>query len=189
MRSLIVAAALLSPLNSFSGQGAASITWEARLSPELSSCLKLRAPNFEIWPASAFYKGIFDDYAFTTRQTPSVVAGDFNGDSVDDVAVFGRDGNRCKVVAVFADGKTCGLVEILNRPYENPAAVTVDMGKDSGRGLIDFLRMATKGTKSSSFEKSPLALKTDALVMNVFGKAATLYYFDKGVFKPYTLAD
>jgi len=189
MRSLIAAAALLSPLSAFAGAGSASISWEARLSPELSSCLKLRAPNFKVWPASAFYKGILDDYSFTTRQTPSIVTGDFNGDAVDDVAVSGRDGDRSKVVAVFADGKTCDVVEILNHPYEDPATLRVDMGKESGHGLIDFLSSAKKGAKSSPFEKSPLKLKTDALVVNVFGKAATLYYSENGVFKPYALAD
>ena len=189
MRSLIAVAALLAPLGAYASTGAAAISWEARLSPELASCLKLRAPNFKIWSASEFYKGVLDYYTYTTRQTPSIVAGDFNGDAVDDVAVAGRDGDRSKVVAVFADVKKCSLVELTNRPFEDPATAKVDMGTESGYGLIDFLSSARKGAKSSPFEKSALDLKTDALVVNVFGKAATLYYSEKGVFKPYALAD
>lgn len=189
MRSLIVAAALLVPAAAAAGTGAVAISWKPKLSHELAACLKQRAPNFTAWSAADFYNGVLENYTYTTQQTPSITAGDFNGDAVDDAALAGRDGARSKIVVVFADPKHCLLVELSSRPYENPAASKVDMGAESGHGLIDFLSLAQKGAKSSPFEKTTLDLKTDALVVNVFGKAATLYYFENGVFKPYALAD
>lgn len=190
MRSLIAASLLLAlAVDSSAASGAASISWTARLTPEMSACIKLRAPNFKIWSASDFYKGILDDYSFTSRQTPSIVTGDFNGDSTDDVAIAGRDQDRSKVIAIFVGENKCDVFEILNRPYEDPSKMIVDMGNESGSGLIEYLGSAHKGKKSSSFEKHVLDLKSDAIIINVFGKASTLYYLKKGVFKTFALAD
>lgn len=190
MRSLIATFIFLAAAaNSHAASGAASISWEARLAKDASSCLKLRAPQFRIWTAADFYQGVLDNYSFTTRRTPSIVTGDFDGDGFDDVAVGGRDGDKAKLIAIFVDDKKCVVEAIISRPYEDPSTIKVDMGKESGHGLIEFLSSAQKGKKTSPFEKKALNLKTDAIIVSVFGKASTLYYREKGGFKPYALAD
>jgi len=166
-----------------------AISWETRLSTPIAECLQREAPGFSSWRSSDYLPAVLDSYSFTTRQAPSTVIGDWDGDGVLDVVLYGRQGLRNRVIAVFQKKDGCRIVEIRSDEDPDPSKVPVDFGPLSGTGLTDSLSLAKPGTKRSSHEKDSLRLKTDAFVLSTFGKAAVLHYYDRNSFRTFHLAD
>jgi hypothetical protein len=108
---------------------------------------------------------------------PSLVMGDFNGDSRLDVALAGKGLQRGASVILLAR----------SAPNVGPRLFFI-----SGGGTADTYLTIVRPQRiivDPELEAEPLDLRNDAVLSAIVDKAAVIYYLDNGVLREYTTSD
>jgi hypothetical protein len=129
--------------------------------------------TFEPFPDSYFDAEYVGNYEYTERQAPFAVIGDMNGDHVTDVIVLGH-GKHDALLAILSEGKKFRVVEL-----------------EKVWGPDAYLRLQERGRVEwhDALEPAPLTLETDAYIVGIADKAATVYYWRNGKFEQYAIGD
>jgi len=108
---------------------------------------------------------------------PSVVLGDFNGDSKLDIAMAGKGSRRGGTFILLAkpDGAQAQRLFFIS-------------GGESADSYLTIFR-PQRIVVDPELEREPLELRTDAVLSAIVEKAAVLYYLDRGVLREYSLSD
>lgn len=112
---------------------------------------------------------------------PSVVLGDFNGDSKLDIAMAGNSGPTYTMFMLLAKSDSVPVPKILLIGWGEAATGMAD-------SYIGLVRPQTIRV-SPDLEPQPLELRTDALLDVTIEKAAVMYYLDRGVIRRYLTSD
>ena len=112
---------------------------------------------------------------------PSVVLGDFNGDSKLDIAMAGNSGPTYAMFMLLAKSDSVPEPKILLIGWGEAATGMAD-------SYIGLVRPQTIRV-SPELEPQPLELRTDALLDVTIEKAAVMYYLDRGVIRRYLTSD
>lgn len=108
---------------------------------------------------------------------PSVVLGDFNGDSKLDVAMAGKGAQRGTTFILLA---------------KSDSVLTQRLFFISGGGSADSYLTIVRPqriTADPELEREPLDLRTDAVLSAIVEKASVIYYLDHGVLREYSISD
>lgn len=147
-------------------------------------------PYFEAFGEIDFLPSVREDYKPTVQQTVSGVVGDFNGDKIKDVALFGRNRTNNLILAALSDGKgNYKIVEVDRSSLTDPKRDWIEGPKGKAPGLWRFLSHVKPGQLSSPYESRSLALKTDAFEEVYYKKGSVVYYYKDGHFERFTTRD
>jgi hypothetical protein len=116
------------------------------------------------------------DYRYRHDQTPAAVIGDFNGDGVYDVALYGRADSVEETVCVL-DWNRAGSVVVLGKEAEKHAG-------DPGRSL----ELMSKGSRVERANQAEAVLPRDAIVAVGSDGSRLLYEWDGAAFTSTALA-
>lgn len=140
-------------------------------------------PGFSPLQVSVWHPGLVATIASANPGValPSVVLGDFNGDSRLDVAM---EGNAGQIGATF-------ILLAKSDSVPTPRLVFIDRGdaiKGSSDSYISLVR--PKQIKvDPELEQETLDLRTDAVQLVLIDRASVLYYLDHGAVRRYTTSD
>lgn len=164
--------------------------WRVDLPPAMEDALDRYNRDFDPWGLND-YGGLLrtlDDreYAFSSRQTPWAVIGDFNGDGRYDIALSGRDDRDALVVLILSNGqRKYRAVELESEPYDpdDPRSVRPALLQYlyPGHYVIDDPRL-----------RRPREIIVDLPAVQVTGgrrQGATIYVVENNTVLPYYLSD
>lgn len=112
----------------------------------------------------------------------SIVLGDFNGDSKQDVAMLGHSENRELTVMVLAATAGQGQSRLF----------VVSRGGDAAKGEPGYYLNLVRPQRiraNAELESDELVLRTDAVQVVVPEKASSIFFLDNGVIREYTTSD
>lgn len=178
-------------ISCFAENNAPEITYSVNMPPKMEKALHEFDPDFEIWSQTDFIPLIRNQvFDFNLKQTPSAVIGDFNGDGIKDIALFGHNQTDSRIISIVSDGNAFKAYEIASFKQMDPEDQWIVVGPDTKEhGLQIYITYHPPGFIESPYEEKGLDLKTDAIEIIYFEKAATLVYFEKGAFHEYVTAD
>jgi hypothetical protein len=113
---------------------------------------------------------------------PSVVIGDFNGDSQTDLALWGNYGERSAMFMLLAASDTAPEPRIIR------IGEGIERISGIAEGYISLVR-PQKIVVDTAVEDQPLDLRTDAVLDVTIDKFSLIYYLDRGVVRRYLLSD
>lgn len=146
--------------------------------------------SFTTWNQNDYIPSLLKYYKFSTKQIPSAVIGDLNGDEILDVVLQGHNKNNDLLICVLSNGKNFKVAEI--RKYlrlTDPKKKWLGVMGHKEYGLWSYLTFTPSGKVGSPIEEKPLDLKTDAFEFSRYEKASTLYYYKDGRFLEYSTGD
>jgi len=164
-------------------------TWRVDLPPAMEDALDRYDRDFEPWSLGD-YSGMLrlDDreYAFSPRQTPWAVIGDFNGDGRPDLAIAGRTDEDALVLLVLSNGRRkYRVVELESEPYDP------DDRRSIRPALLQYLYPGRYVIEDARL-RHPRELVVDLPAVQVIGarrQGATLYVVENNTVLPYYLSD
>ncbi len=169
-------------------------TYVLRLPETMKAALRVYDPEFRPYRQEDYLPSIRKSYSFSLRRTLFSVIGDFNGDSVLDVALEGHSRARDLLLVILSEGRHFRVLEIRRSPYLDPEKDWYQMGQDkSGRDIVEtgrwvYLERRAPG-KIKGMEPRPLVLQNEAFEEVAFEKASTLFYYHRGRFQVYVTSD
>lgn len=101
-------------------------------------------PDFAVWELSDYRERELRTYKFSPRSSPSAIIGDFNGDTVIDAALAGRNKAGTAVLAVMSAGSDS--YEVLPLRSNEVFAWLRKRGKTVPDFAFDILSLQPKGT-------------------------------------------
>lgn len=145
-------------------------------------------PLYE-WQDGQYPPAVLNSYTYTNDQIPSAVVGEFDGDSLADVAIYGSttgDWSESKVMCLVSNRGKPRAVEVLREPtLRDPPS-----GPDTtGRAFREphpalYLSLIHAGQPLQGEDHKSWILRTDAiLVKRLSGEAAAYYFVDDGLRK------
>jgi hypothetical protein len=173
--------------------------WRVDLTPAIEDALDRYNRDFEMWKPRDYGDGgtrsardgddRFDRHgedAYSSRQTPWAVIGDFNGDGRVDIALSGRTDEDVLVVLVLSNGqRTYRVIELDAEPYDpddrrsiRPATLRYVY---PGRYVIDDPRL-----------RRPREIVVEQPAVQISGgrrQGAVLYVVEDNKAMPYYLSD
>ncbi len=175
----------------FANDNALVIEYKVTMPEKMKKALDIFDPDFRVWNQSDFAPIIIKDvYDFSIKQAPSAVIGDFNGDNLKDIALFGRNKTKSSIICILSDGKDFKVFEMesfnLKEPQDHWTIVGPDMKE---YGFTMYMTYHESGLIQSPYEENSLNLSTDAVEIVYFEKAAKIFYFENGAFYEYWTAD
>ncbi|MFH1539442.1 MAG: hypothetical protein ABIH66_10820 [bacterium] len=164
------------------------IEYTVTLPGKMQKALDEFDPEFRVFAQSEFsYNIINKAYVFSAIQAPSAVIGDFNGDGVKDVALFGRNKTNSRILCILSNGENFRVYDIESFNLEIGMIIEGPENKDSGLNI--FLYYQPPDTVESLFEETGLDLTSDSIVVVYFEKASKIVYFKENAFHSYLIAD
>jgi hypothetical protein len=160
------------------------------LSPAMQMAIRQYAASFTPCAFDHFTPSLRAHYRLTSRQIPTAVIGDFNGDRKPDVALQGHTKACFGVIVLLSRGREYRVVEYQMIEQENPRAAWVGMGDEKKEyGHLNNLLYAPPGRFNSPFEDHPVRIRHDAFFADSYEKATALVYYAGGRFHEYATAD
>ena len=101
------------------------------LPPAMKQALDAGAPDFRLW-RERDYLPSFTGYEFSVRQAPFAVIGDFNGDHILDVALFGHGERSGSLLCLMSSGGEYRVIQVV--PVDQPMAQDDRIAEASRRG-------------------------------------------------------
>jgi hypothetical protein len=144
-----------------------------------------------------FPRGVRDSYPYTNYQTLSVTIGDFDGDSLMDVAMVGYmaddAGDKTRLVCLISNRGEARSVELLSEPVlHEPPQPGAEPGTN-GRHIPSFyLSLIPAGHPLSARDPGPSSgeprsrtwmARTDAILVHHLNGVERAFYFEGGAFK------
>jgi hypothetical protein len=168
-------------LSSFRGSYEADMTFAMR------QVLWGAGPIYE-WDDRQFPPSVLGSYVYTSNQIPSAVVGDFDGDTLADIAIYGStttDWSESKVLCVLSNREKPRAVEVLREPIvrDPPAGpdTTVRAFREPHPAL--YLSLIHAGRLLRSADDKPLILTTDAILVTRLSGESTPYYYSGDNFR------
>jgi len=158
------------------------------LSDEIKQALHDYDSTFQIWKSSDFVKscdGNPNYYKCSERQLQYAVIGDFNGDSIKDVVVFGRNRKQSLVLGVISQNDTYQVIKIEELPYMDPKKEYID--DKNNIGLSEILNYYDP--KEIPSKEKEFVFKYDAFTFGIYGKGSAIFWYENGVFKSKIFSD
>jgi len=169
-------------------------TYSVAVSPEMKAVLDAFNPGFKIWDREDFLPSILETYQLQKNQCPQAVFGDFNGDLVGDIILWGHDSKSTLLLAILSYQKESLAfdykVQVIRKgpPIKNPRELVCS--SPAKKGLGSYLTYFPPGQLKSEFEEKPLNLKTAAFkLQDACVSSVALYYYKDGRFHTYTTGD
>lgn len=161
------------------------------LSRAMRHSLEENAPDFRTWWPRHYLSSVIWNYKFSSISAPFAVLGDFNKDGVVDAALHGHDRKSDLVIVLLSKVEVFDVTALeRSAAFDMPVGPRDDTGLgEEPFGLSKFLTYFPPGKLSSSREKGQLVLDRDAFRVSQLGQASKVYYFSKGNFLSYSLAD
>ena len=190
-----VSAAQLTPA---SAQPGIEMNYTIVLSSIMKAALERRVPGFAAWSVQDFSADLLKTYdfkpfapwkPFLSRQTPSAVIGDFNGDGAADAALLGHDETHGLRLVVLSRKGGYDVVEFAPKyALTDPMTPNHRIG---GGNVEEYLAFVAPGKIKAepAYGRPELNLKADAFELGVFEKASTLYYHDDERWQQQVLSD
>lgn len=175
----------------FADDSAPEIEYTVTIQEEMKKALDEFDPGFKMWNQSDFAPVIINEiYDFSISQTPSAVIGDFNGDSVKDIALYGRNNTHLRIICILSDGIDFKVYEIESYELKKADHHLVNTGPNKEYyGLNTYLIYNSPGIVDSPHEENSVELKTDAFEIVQYECSARIEYFQNGAFHEYWTAD
>lgn len=153
------------------------------ISQSMARVLRDSLPGFSPLELSAWDPAVVS-YVASRRPgyvLPSVVIGDFNGDSKLDLAMMGnaREGSATFMLLAESDSAPQPRILYIGRGESRVGLAEV---------YISLIRPQIIRS-DPTLERQPLDLKTDAVLEVVIEKASLLYYLDHGTLRNYAISD
>lgn len=154
-----------------------------RLPPAMQSVLDAYSPGFTPWALSDYSEEVVSFQRENPQESLFGVAGDFNGDGVQDVGLEGYDQQHELSFVILSEGGGFRIVELdPRRPlYYRP--------KRLKRPILLLREPPGIVQGPGSIEPEPLQLATDAIHWVYDGQASVIYYWRDGRFQAYTTGD
>lgn len=154
-----------------------------RLPPNMRRVLDDYAPEFSPWRRDAYARDVLAHFAADSAAPLFGAVGDFNGDGVPDVALQGYTRQHELFFVLLSAEDTVRVIELRRRDlYFAPRGLERDR----------YLRTVTEGEPldvSRELSERPPALRHDAIMEIVEGRAAVLYYWTGERFDTYVVGD
>lgn len=164
---LISDSAVTAPILEVSGN-----EYLVRIPQEMAAVLNDTLPGFTPLSRSAFDPALVRSVDAEDSSTAplSVVIGDFNGDARPDIAMIGTSGDRqAKVILVAKSGSSGKPLLYFIGPERKATPEYPE---------FMYLQLLRPSTLSNGY-----VLRSDGVRLEIFDKAETLYYLDKGVLR------
>jgi len=141
-------------------------------------------PTFQVWKSEDYVEhcGQPPHYDCSEQQAPFAVAGDFNGDSLQDIVLMGHDETKDLILAVLSNNDSYRVVEFRS-------SMSNELSDPQQLGLWVYLKYFGPNKINSPYEEEELNLTTDAVHLIYCEKASSLYYYNDGEFKSYAISD
>lgn len=146
----------------------------------------LAADNFHPLLRKTYpYKVFWFDRTVTGYQTPSVVIGDFNGDSNPDAVLIGRNKTHDKRIIILSAGNKYIVTEFIGSYPTSPGH------KEKAGRTEECLRLIPPGKIKAepAYTRPEIDLKTDAFTYGGFEGSQGIYYYHEGKLVDYALSD
>ncbi|MFZ3073156.1 MAG: hypothetical protein WA162_07930 [Thermodesulfobacteriota bacterium] len=160
------------------------------LSEAMENALKDMDPTFKVWTYGDYYKPMLDIISkrfVHGKEAPFAAIGEFNGDGVTDVVLYGANDSERLIVGILSRKKNGYRAVVIDRfPRDGDPKKDCYMGFC---GMQNYIALVQKGRIESNFEEVVLDLKTDAFERVFFERASVLYYHEGGEWKEYTTSD
>lgn len=147
------------------------------LPERMDSTLHEYYPDFCIYRQDDYRSDLVEFYTFTGRQAPFGVIGDFNGDTIIDVALYGHDKEYEMALCILSEGNGYTIKEVSKKRFHEDEKKWV------------YLTLFSPNKVSSPYEDYTLELKTDAIGLMWWEKAGCICYHKDGEFVRYTISD
>ena len=157
-----------------------------RLPEPLTTTLAECEPNFHPWGLRDFSRAARpvdpDTLGPSIRELPSAVVGDFNGDSMADIAVEGRT-DTFDLLLVLLSSDTGYDVVVLDRTPLSAFGGRHPGNIDGPPGLSDtYLVLVRPGLIAPPVGNDSVDLHTDAFALNLSDKVSSMCYYRNGRF-------
>lgn len=141
------------------------------------------APGFQPWTLPEYGREAVETWSGSPGTPLFAVIGDFNGDSVKDIALEGRNRQHHFSFVILSRYDTFYVLELF--PREARSLVPSDWKKP------DFLMLQPPGVVESppGLEPGPLQLETDAIHSIYDSQASVIYYWGQRGFLEYATGD
>jgi hypothetical protein len=139
------------------------------LPTDMKKALRDHDPRFKIWEQEAYDQEIIGWYSYSDRESPSAIVGDFNGDGVRDVALYGRNETDTAIYCLLSGPHGFRVVEVEKREGIAHERLTL------------YLSVVPRGR--AGLMEGELHLKTEAIRVSSWEKSSSIYFFEGGRFK------
>lgn len=160
------------------------------LPPRISRALAASGRDFRTIDIARFDSLIVSEdpewpFQFDSRQSPSTVVGDFDGDGAEDAALLQESATESRFVIVLDRSPVAEIVELERWPRtraEQQFPMQEFLARvPAGPYVIPFYDVAPRETT--------LHLRNEAVSFIYFEKGAVLYYYENGRFQEIITAD
>jgi hypothetical protein len=126
---------------------------------------------------SEYPRTVRDGYRYRHDQIPGALIGDFDADSIMDVAIYGfADEARAKVVCLLSNGgvpRAAPLLDEAAHPFPD---------RDRPKPSL-YLRLLRAGERAKTLEGTEASFSSDAILVSRPDGYATPYYYQSGSFR------
>ncbi len=160
------------------------------LSVAMRDAIRRYAPSFTPCAFDHYAPSLRAHYQLTSRQIPSAVIGDFNGDRHPDVALQGHTKACFGIIVLLSRGRGYRVVAWQMGEQSDPKKEDTSLnGSVVESGHISNLLYAPSGRYQSPYEPGPAHVRHAAFSIDVYEKATVLIYYAGGRFHAYQTAD
>lgn len=152
------------------------------LPPKMKTALDTYDPNFKIWKMSQFLPSYLRGYKITSHQAPFAVIGDFNGDGILDVALFGYSAKTSYVVVFLSTGDQFKVIQLEQWSSSDPLTFWTKTGNGDEYGLQTCFYYHPKG-KVDLGAHGVFHLETESFDLDIAHKGGDFYYWKNGKFQ------
>ncbi|HTF04534.1 MAG TPA: hypothetical protein VK826_10930 [Bacteroidia bacterium] len=159
------------------------------LSETIQNALRNFDSTFQVWSVRDFVKscdGNKNYYSCNEHQLQFAVIGDFNGDSVNDLAVLGHNKRNALLVGVVSNPAGYSAMEIEKFPLEFPQSTWIDDEKNTGLSAYMEYCSAERAATSNWGNKG---IEHDAFLYGTCGKGFSIYWLEHESFQKGTFSD
>jgi len=160
-------------------------SYYVQLSPPLSDLLQKLGP-FHEWMDWQYPSPVRAAYEYTNSQVPSAIIGDFDGDSLADVAVHGSTGYaESKVVCILSNRRDPRAITLFSEPtlFDPPDNPDTTASRYREPRPTLYLKLQRAGQSFEKADASRGTLSTDAILVVRPNGAGTVYYYENGTLR------